>query len=107
MENPDSVENTVKIQLHCYKGYRAKYPKEEPTQIYIRVLGDGPGYSKEDIKAVLNQAHSPTAHGRYNFQSIVTSMLLQEYMEDNDGDIPNTKIREIVDTVERIIPANI
>lgn len=56
---------------------------------------------------MLNQAHSPTAHGRYNFQSVVTSMLLQEYMEDNNGDIPNVKIREIVDTVERIIPANI
>lgn len=104
--NPGSIENAVKIQLHCYKGYRAKYPKEEPTQIYIRVLKDRPGYGKEDIKAVLNQAHSPAAHGKFNFQSVVTSMLVQEHMQDF-GDIPSDKISEIVDTVERIIPSTI
>ena len=107
MSNPGSVENSVKIQLHCYKGYKAKYPKEEPTQLYIRVLADRPGYSKEDIKAVLSQAQSPAAHGGYNFQSVVTSMLMQEYMQDNNGDVPDSMVNEIVDTVERLIPRNI
>lgn len=107
ISNPGSVENSVKIQLHCYKGYKAKYPKESPTQLYVRVLADRPGYGAEDVKAVLNQAHSPTAHGKYNFQSVVTSMLMQEYMQDNNGDIPSSVLREIVDAVERLIPRNI
>lgn len=107
MSDPGSVENSVKIQLHCYKGYKANYPKESPTQLYVRVLADRPGYGTEDIKAVLSQAHSPAAHGKYNFQSVVTSMLVQEYMQDNNGDIPSKVLREIVDTVERLIPRNI
>lgn len=107
MSDPGSIENSVKVQLHCYKGYRTKYPKESPTQLYVRVLADRPGYGAEDVKAVLNQAHSPTAHGKYNFQSVVTSMLMQEYMQDNNGNIPSKVLREIVDTVERLIPRNI
>jgi hypothetical protein len=59
MSDPGSVENSVKIQLHCYKGYTVKYSQESPTQLYVRVLADRPGYGAEDVKAVLSLAILP------------------------------------------------
>lgn len=105
--DPMTLEGTVKIQLHCFSSYKAKYPNEQPTQTYVRVMSQRPGYDEGTIRSVINQARSGSAHGKYNFQSVVTSMLMQEHLEDNNGDMPNEVVREIVDTVERIIPSNI
>lgn len=102
----NTIEGSVKLQLHCYKGFKSKYPKEDPTEIYVRVLAERPGYDREAIKSVLEEANSGAAHGKYNFQSVVTSMLMREHIQDH-GDIPNEKIREIVDTTEHLIPPNI